>query len=364
MHQPPHETGFRMPAEWHPHQATWLAWPHNITDWPGKFHPVPWVFAEVVKHLSECEVVRIVVRDERMEQSARRVLDKADAWRGAITFYRSQTNRCWTRDYLPTFVINEADGRVGAVKWQFNGWAKYDDWRGDEQTGESVARTAADVFWLATDPMSGRRVVLEGGAIDVNGEGFLITTEECLLSEVQQRNPGIRREGYEAVFCDYLNVQHVIWLAGGIAGDDTHGHIDDVARFVAPAKLVLVVDTDPRSPHYEVMQENRRRLRVAQQNWRELDVIELPLPRPVVFAGQRLPASYANFYIANSTVLVPTFNDPNDRIALNILQDAFPDRTVVGIHSLDLVLGLGTLHCMTQQQPLAAANREGARPAT
>ena len=347
----PAHHGFFMPAEWHPHKATWIAWPHNITDWPGKFHPIPWVFAEVVKHLSECEEVIILVTDARMERQARRILDKADAIRGPISFVCSPTNRCWTRDSLPTFVVNPKTHQLGAVKWHFNGWAKYQDWREDDTTGEYVSRRFAECCWLPQDEKTTRRIVLEGGAIDTNGKGMLLTTEECLLSQVQERNPGFDRKSYETIFSDYLGIEQVIWLAGGIDGDDTHGHIDDVARFVDEQTIALAVETDKTAPHYSVLRENQRRLRQLQVTFPDLEIIELPLPRPVMFDGQRLPASYANFYISNAKVLVPTFNDANDRLALNALQTKFQDRTVVGIHSLDLVLGLGTLHCMTQPQP-------------
>ncbi len=343
----PFQSGFSMPAEWHKHEGTWIAWPHNTSDWPGKFHPIPWVFAEVVKNLSPHEKVFIIVRDQRMEERALRTLEKADALRGHVEFFHSPTNRCWTRDSLPTFVINQQLGQLGAIKWQFNAWAKYDDWQEDEATGNKIALTQAPHAWFPTLTHN-QRVVLEGGAFDVNGEGLLLTTEECLLSPIQERNPGFTQKDYERVFHDYLGVKHVIWLAGGVAGDDTHGHVDDVARFVSATTIVVVVEIDRSQPHYATLRQNIDRLSQLSPSF---EIVEIPLPRPVVFAGQRLPASYANFYIANNVVLVPTFNDPNDRIALDLLQSLFPNRTVIGIHCLDLVLGLGTLHCMTQQQP-------------
>jgi len=347
----PRAAGFTMPAEWSPHAATWIAWPHNVTDWPGKFHPIPWVFAEIVKHLSEVEPVRIIVRDERHERTVARILHKADAWRDDISFFHAPTNRCWTRDSLPTFVVNTQSHRLGAVKWFFNAWAKYEDWQDDQAAGVAVAQSTADLVWCPKHPKTLQPFVLEGGAIDVNGAGLLLATEECLLSAVQERNPGASRADYEEIFYEYLGAESTIWLAGGIAGDDTHGHIDDVARFVGAKKIVVVVDTDRSAPHYAILQENVRRLHHYQSAAGGLEIIELPLPHPIVFDGQRLPASYANFYIANNKVLVPVFNDKNDRIALNILQELFPDRDVIGIYCGDLVLGLGTLHCMTQQQP-------------
>lgn len=339
-----------MPAEWEPHAATWIAWPHNINDWPGKFHPIPWVFAEVVKHLSPNEEIKIIVRDMQHETRVRRVLEKADAWRGPISFFHATTNRCWTRDSLPTFVINPKDDKLGAVKWQFNAWAKYNDYQEDERAGVAVAHHVAAAVWQPTFRSTGNSIVLEGGAFDVNGHGMLLATEECLLSIIQERNPGATRADYEKLFHDYLGVSHVLWLAGGIEGDDTHGHIDDVARFVSEKTIVLVVESNSRASHYPVLAENQKRLQQYAADF-NLEIVELPLPAPVFFDRQRLPASYANFYIGNDVVLVPTFNDPNDRIALNIIAELFPCRQVVGIHCLDLVLGLGTLHCMTQQQP-------------
>ncbi len=239
---------------------------------------------------------------------------------------------------------------MAAVKWRFNAWAKYSNWKDDEKIGSHMAESTKvrEIRPLFRK----QRVVLEGGSIDVNGQGTLLTTEECLLSTRQQRNPGMKRKDYEKVFAENLGINHVIWLGAGITGDDTHGHVDDLTRFVAPDTVVTAVESDPRDPNYEPLRENVRRLRDAtDQNGKPLAVIDLPMPGPVIFEGQRLPASYANFYIANGLVLVPVFNDPNDRIALDIVADLFPDREVIGIYCGDLVWGLGTLHCMTQQQP-------------
>lgn len=348
----PRRLGFRMPAEWEPHRATWIAWPHNVSDWPGKFHPIPWVFAEIVRWISRYEDVVIIVSDAATENRVRRLLDKAHAVEREVRFYLGPTNRCWTRDFLPTFVVDRDGKRLGAVKWAFNGWAKYEDWSADEATGTAVAREVANMHWFPHDRATQRRIVLEGGAIDVDGTGNLLTTEECLLSEIQQRNPGFSRADYERLFHDCLGVTNTIWLAGGISGDDTHGHIDDTARFVAPDTIVAAVEMDRSAPHYQTLRENVRRLETARSvSGAAFTVIELPLPGPVLFAGQRLPASYANFYVGNEFVLVPTFNDPHDRIALTIFEQLFPGRTVVGIYCRDMVLGLGTLHCATQQEP-------------
>jgi agmatine deiminase len=345
-----------MPAEWEPHAATWLAWPHNRTDWPGKFPAIPWVYAEIIRHLAQVERVAIIVEDAEARQRALEILTDSGANTDAVDFYLWPTNRGWTRDCGPIFVVSESRARepVAITNWRFNAWVKYPDWQKDATIAGKVARRLCLPEWRPTVSVDGRpqRVVLEGGSIDVNGRGALLTTEECLLSSTQQRNSGLGRAELEQVFADYLGVRRVIWLGRGIAGDDTHGHIDDIARFVAPDTVLACVEPDPRDPNHEPLAENLGRLRAARdQDGKPLRVVELPMPAPVIFRGQRLPASYANFYIANRLVLVPTFNDPNDRRALEILAGLFPGREVAGIHCGDLVWGLGTLHCMTQQQP-------------
>jgi agmatine deiminase len=325
----------RMPAEWEPHEATWLAWPHERTDWPGKFAPIPWVYGDIVKRLARVEKVRILVQDAALEKSARRVLAKCAVDMSAVEFLHWPTNRSWTRDYCPIFVRGDK-GEVAITNWLFNGWAKYDNWRDDNRIPARVAKR----FKVMREFEPG--IVLEGGSIDVNGAGLLLTTEECLLSEsVQVRNPGLGRADLERYFADYLGIRQTIWLKQGIAGDDTHGHIDDVARFADEKTIVTVVD--------DTVRENLKVLKST-----GLRIVTLPMPAPVNFDGQRLPASYANFYIANGLVLVPTFNDPNDRVALNTLAKLFPSREVIGIYCGDLVLGLGTLHCMTMQEPRPA----------
>lgn len=337
-----------MPAEWEVHESTWLAWPHNHDDWPGKFEPIPWVYAEIIRNLSKHERVELIVTDAASEKRARKILQLANALNDNVRFHRWPTDRVWTRDSGCIFV--EQGGHLSAVKWRFNAWAKYSNWKHDEKIGSHMAEStdAQEIRPLFRK----QRVVLEGGSIDVNGQGTLLTTEECLLSKVQQRNPGMKRADYEKVFAESLGIRNVIWLGSGITGDDTHGHVDDLTRFVAPDTVVTVVESDPKDPNYEPLRENVRRLRDAtDQDGKPLAVIDLPMPGPVIFNGQRLPASYANFYIANGVVLVPVFNDPNDRIALDILADLFPDREVIGIYCGDLVWGFGTIHCMTQQQP-------------
>jgi agmatine deiminase len=328
-----------MPAEWEPHEATWLAWPHEKSDWPGKFAPIPWLYGEIVRHLSRVERVRILVQDRDAEESVRKILKKCHAGLDAVEFFHHPTNRSWTRDYCPLFVKSKT-GEIAAAHFRFNGWAKYNNCRDDARTPVFVARKLKL-------PRIETGLVLEGGSIDVNGAGKLLTTEECLLSDVQARNPGLGRRDYERAFHEYLGVQEVIWLNRGIAGDDTHGHIDDIARFTAVDSVIVVVEPDKADVNHEPLQENLERLRTR----KDLRITALPMPEPVYFAGQRLPASYANFYIANKLVLVPTFGDKNDASALCALEVRFPDRAVVGVPCRDLVLGLGTLHCMTQQQP-------------
>lgn len=338
-----------MPAEGEPHAATWLGWPHERTDWPGKFAPIPWAYAEIVRHLARVERVYLLVENAAAEARARTVLKKSGANLDAVDFLRVPTDRGWMRDSGPICVRNEA-GEVAYNRFAFNGWAKYSDHKKDAVAVERANRKLRRRLWQPVH--KGRRVVLEGGSIDVNGRGTLLTTEECLLSKVQERNPGFTREDYAELFRHYLGVKHVLWLKCGIAGDDTHGHVDDVARFVNPSTVVTVVEADRRDENYAPLQENLALLRAMRdQDGETLRVETLPMPAPVYFAGQRLPASYANFYIANRLVLVPTFTDPSDRIALNTLAELFPDREIVGIPCRDLVLGLGTLHCLTQQVP-------------
>jgi agmatine deiminase len=341
-----------MPAEWEPHRATWLGWPHELTDWPGKFAPIPWAFAEIVRYLSQVEHVFLMVQDASAEKRVRTILKKSGAKLDAVEFFRVPTDRGWMRDSGPICVKNNG-GRVAYHNFVFNGWAKYENHKMDAAV---VVKANARLKRPIVFPEhKGRRVVLEGGSIDVNGRGTLLTTEECLQSKVQQRNAGFTKTDYEEVFRTYLGITKVLWLGNGIAGDDTHGHVDDLTRFVNPTTVVTIVEENREDANYAALQDNLTRLKsMTDQDGNKLQVETLPMPAPVYFDGQRLPASYANFYIANKIVIVPTFNDANDRVALNTLAKLFPEREVVGIHCRDLVLGLGTLHCMTQQEPAAA----------
>lgn len=358
----PAQLGFRHPAEWEPHESTWIAWPHQKEDWPGKFGPIPWVFAEIVRHLSFSERVDLIVPSRKKRDEVEEILTRAGADLGQVVFHEWRTDRGWLRDSLPSFVVRSGTVRPedaflqsprGAVCWKFNAWAKYDNHLRDLKLPKRLTK-AYGIDRIKPVAMYGdhvQRVVLEGGSIDTNGAGVLLTTEECLLSDVQCRNPGMGRAEYELLFAETLGIHQTIWLGRGIAGDDTHGHVDDLTRFVARDTVVTVVESNKSDENHEPLADNLNRLKNVKVDGKRLKVVELPMPRPVIFEGQRLPASYANFYIANKVVLVPTFNDPADRVALGILADLFPGRQVHGIHALDLVWGLGTLHCLAHEMP-------------
>ncbi|MBM3818631.1 MAG: agmatine deiminase family protein [Acidimicrobiia bacterium] len=341
-----------MPAEWERHRATWMAWPHHEPDWPGKLGPIPWVYAEIARVLAGHERVEILCPNAGVMEGARAGLEAHGVRRDHLRLHVVPTDRVWLRDSAPTGVLDE-HGEVVLVNWAFNGWAKYDNWQRDAQVGAAIAHFTGLRREEPVRPDTGARVVLEGGGIEVNGQGLMLVTEEWLLSDVQVRNPGFTREDYERVFAAWLGVRQTIWLGEGCVGDDTHGHIDDVARFVSADTVVLAVEADPLDENHARSMDNVRRLEAAGRDPRvgPLRVARLPFPRPVIMNGERLPASYANFYIANGVVLVPTFNDPNDRVALNTLAELMPSHTVVGIHAVDLVWGLGTIHCLTQQEP-------------
>ncbi len=342
---------YYLPSEWDSHEATWLGWPHNTQDWPGRFSPIPWVYAEITRYISRNEKVRIIVENDDHRKKAEHVLKSVELNFSNIEFFKLSTNRGWMRDSGPAFLKESKSSNIAAVNFRFNGWAKYDNFKKDEKLPVFIA----EKFGLERSvPIhKNRHVVLEGGSIDTNGSGTLITTEECLLDEITQvRNPGFTKLDYEDIFKNYLGISQTIWLGKGIVGDDTHGHIDDLCRFVTKDTVVLVQETNYNDSNYHLLKENRERLEgVKLQDGTPLSVIELPMPAPVIFKGERLPASYANFYFSNYAVLVPTFNDPNDKNALGILSELITDRPVIGIHAVDLVWGLGTLHCLTHEQP-------------
>ena len=346
----------RMPAEWEPHRATWISWPHHEPDWPGKIGPIPWVYAEIARVIADHERVEILCHNEAVLENARIALDAHAVRRDRCSLHVVPTDRVWLRDSAPTGVV-DARGRAALVNWAFNAWAKYPNWQQDAGVGAAIAKLTGLPRYEPRRHDTGERIVLEGGGIEVSGGGLILVTEEWLLSDVQVRNPGLGRRDYERIFAEWLGIHHTIWLGEGCVGDDTHGHIDDIARFVAADTIVLAVEEDPADENHVRSIDNLRRLELASRSEGvgPLRVITLPFPRPVVMNGERLPASYANFYIVNGAVLVPTFNDANDRVALNAIAEAMPRHRVIGIHAVDLVWGLGTLHCLTQQEPEAPA---------
>jgi agmatine deiminase len=341
-----------MPAEWAPHRATWLSWPHHEPDWPGKLGPIPWVYAEIVRTVAAHEPVEVLCHDENVRANAQDTLDAHGVPSDRVRLHVVPTDRVWLRDSAPTGVL-EADGGVTLVNWAFNGWAKYHNFSQDLGVGAAMARITGLPIEHPRRPDTGDRLVLEGGGIEVNGEGVVLATEEWLLSDSQIRNPGYGRRDYEESFATWLGAPRTIWLGEGCVGDDTHGHVDDIARFVGPDTIVLAVEPDPADENHERSLDNKRRLELAsgRPGVGPLRIVDLPYPRAVLMRGERLPASYANFYIGNGFVIVPTFNDPNDRVALATIAALLPAHTVVGIHAVDLVWGLGTLHCLTQQEP-------------
>jgi agmatine deiminase len=380
----PAKLHYRMPAEWEAHAATWLAWPHYGGDWPGKFEPIPWVYTEIIRNLARHERVELIVNNASAEKQARKHLEKSNAPMKNVRFHRWPNNRSWLRDSGCIFVTECRESKdweglgfslaasdtdkgsasaaarpLQALTFRFNAWAKYSNHGLDQKIGALMSKAAKAEAILPRHKNT--RVVLEGGSIDVNGQCTILTTEECLLSKIQQRNPAMQRKDYEKLFADYLGAPHTIWLGKGIAGDDTHGHVDDLTRFVSHDTVVTVVEKNPKDPNHKPLTDNLRRLKSGtDQTGKALNIIELPMPSPIIFEQRRLPASYANFYIANGIVLVPVFNDPNDREALNTLSEAFSTREVVPIYSGDLIWGLGSMHCMTQQQPSAINPRQRA----
>lgn len=350
----PAQAGYFMPAEWERHEATWLGWPHNADDWPGKFETIPWVYGEMMRKICEGEKIYLLVRNKADENRARRILKRVGAdWR-KVHFVAHPTNRGWTRDTGPIFIKRKPAGgaaETAIVHFHFNGWAKYDNWRLDTRVPETAARLLGKKLFSAE--MNGWPFVMEGGGMELNGNGTLISTEQCYLNrKIQVRNPGLGKKEIETALKNHLGVQNIFWLAKGPAGDDTHGHVDDICRFVNSKTLVLAREKNRGDENYAPLAENWERIRdLRLEDGSKPEVIALPMPSPLYFDGQRLPASYANFYVCNSAVIVPTFNDVNDRLALGILGELFRDRPAVGIHAVDLVWGFGSLHCLTQQQP-------------
>jgi agmatine deiminase len=346
MSDTPAQLGYRMPAEWEPHRGTWLSWPHKAASWPGKFGPVPGIFATMVRALADREEVHINVAGPAMEGSVRALLTDQGAEAGNVYFHHNPTNDAWCRDHGPIFLQRTHAGHreQAIIDWGYNAWGgKYPPYDLDDVV---PTRIGAELGLPVFEP----GIVMEGGSIDVNGRGTLLTTEACLLNP--NRNPQLDRARIEQYLRDYLGVAKILWLGDGIAGDDTDGHVDDLTRFVDERTVVTVVEHDPADDNYAPLQENLERLRgMTDQDGRALRVVTLPMPRALRYEGQRLPASYANFYIANGIVLLPTYDPPRDEEAFATLRSLFPGRDVVGIDCTDLVWGLGAIHCVTQQWP-------------
>ena len=343
----PAQLGYRMPAEWERHVGTWFTWPRpEGISFPAKYEPVPDVYAELIRHLVTVEDVNINVWNAEKEEWVRGLLRARRVPLERVRFHHFPAYEPWCRDHGPIFLVRERDGvrERAVVDWGYNAWGgKYPPFDLDDAVPQHVAK-------LRGLPLFSPGIVMEGGALEVNGCGTVLTTEACLLHP--NRNPHLNRAQIEQYLRDFLGVRHVLWLGDGIVGDDTDGHVDDLTRFVNPTSVVTVVEEDPADENYELLQENLRRLRTMKdQDGRALRVVELPMPGKLEHDGQRLPASYANFYLANEMVLVPTYRDANDRRALEILQREFPQRRVLGIDSLELIWGLGSFHCISQQEP-------------
>lgn len=339
----PRQLGYRMPAEWAPHTATWLAWPHNRDTWPAQLAEVRRVWAQMIGAIAQSEQVNLLVNDRDADAEVKAFLQAEGAWSERVVLYQIPTVDVWIRDYGPTFLTGQGGG-LAFNDWIYNGWGlKYESYEADDRVAKEIAK-------LLRVPVFEPGVVLEGGSIDVNGEGICLTTEQCLLNP--NRNPHLSKAEIEGLLKDYLTVDQVIWLEEGIAGDDTDGHIDDLARFVNSTTVVCILGSNERDEDYERLRDNYERLVGSRDRaGKKLNVVPFPTPEPLVVEGTRLPASYANFYIANTVVLVPTFDQPNDEKALSILADLFPGRQVIGIPCAAVVYGLGAIHCVTQQQP-------------
>jgi agmatine deiminase len=340
-----------MPAEFAPHHATWLSWPHRESSWPGKFGPVPGVFVEMIRHLVPHEEVHLNVLGPDMEADVRRLLAASGVPAARVFYHHNPTNDAWCRDHGPCFVQRTVAGRreEAIIDWGYNAWGgKYPPFDADDVIPSRIgAEFGIPVFHPG--------IIMEGGSIDVNGAGTLLTTEACLLHP--NRNPGLSKEQIEQYLMDYLGVSKILWLGDGIEGDDTDGHVDDLTRFVDPTTVVTVVEPDPQDPNFEPLKDNMARLRtMSDQDGRPLRVVALPMPRPLYQDGQRLPASYANFYIANEVVLLPGYDPATDGLAQRTLQGLFPTRRVILIDSIDLVWGLGSFHCVSQQWPALASS--------
>ena len=336
----------RMPAEWEEQKSTWIAWPHNKKDWPNKFDFIPEIFAEIISHISKGQKVNILIENNVLKKKAILILKNFKVNFSNIKFSLCKTDRAWLRDSFPIFVKNK--NKKILLNWKFNSWAKYKNFKKDNSIINKVKKVLK--LQSISPVFNGRKVVLEGGAIDVNGKGTLITTEECLLSKIQQRNSGFKKHDYEKIFFNYFGIRKIIWLKRGIAGDDTHGHIDDLARFVSENTIFLAYERNKKDVNYKILRNNFRILKKL-DNFKKLKIIKIPMPKAKYIEGTRVPASYLNFYIANKVILVPTFNDKKDKLVLKMFRKHFKNRKVVPIDCSILIWGFGAIHCMTQQEP-------------
>jgi len=341
----PKEKGFHFPAEWAPHTATWLSWPHKEASWPGKIHTIYRPYCEFIKVLTEGELVRINLADEKLKAFAITELEAVGADLSKIEFFNFETNDAWCRDHGPAFLINPETKQKVIIDWGYNAWGnKYPPYNLDDVIPTKIA----EHFGL---PVFHPGIVMEGGSVEFNGQGTVLTTTACLLNK--NRNPHLDQQQIEAYLKNYYGVEQVLWLGEGIIGDDTDGHIDDITRFVNSDTVITVVEENKNDENYHILQDNLKTLKTMRLlDGKALNIVELPMPDPVFYDGQRLPASYANFYIANSAVIVPTFRCKKDQTALDIIKQCFPDRKVVGIDSTDIIWGLGSFHCLSQQEPV------------
>ncbi len=340
---------FRMPAEWEPQKSTWIAWPHNKSDWPGKFEQIPFVFGKIISELSKVQLVNVLVKDKSEKNKAIFFLRILETNIININFIICKTDRAWTRDFLPIF-IKDNNNKKFLTNWKFNAWAKYKNFKKDNKAYLKVKKFTK--IHLINPKYKSKEIILEGGSIDVNGSGYLLTTKQCLLSKVQQRNKGLSESDYYHIFNKYFGIKKVIWLNKGIHGDDTHGHIDDIARFVEKNKIFIGKENKKKDKNFKNLDENIKIIkRFKNEENKKIKIIYLPMPEPKYIKGIRVPASYLNFYIANKIVLVPIFNDPKDKIVLKIFKKHFKNRKIVPIDCSVLVWGFGTIHCLTQQQP-------------
>ena len=341
---------YRMPAEWEFQKSTWIAWPHNKNDWPGKYDGIPSVFAIIISAISKVQLVNILVNNKSDYKKIEIILKRFGTKINNIKLIHCKTDRSWVRDSLPIFLKIKKNKKI-LSNWEFNAWAKYKNFKKENKNYLKIKNVTK--IKIIKPKLKKKKIVLEGGSIDVNGNGLLLTTKQCLLSKIQQRNKGFKTKDYENIFKKFLGINRVIWLNNGIEGDDTHGHIDDIARFVSKNKIFIAKEFNKRDKNFKNLNENLRILeRYKNEDKKKFKIIHIPMPKPKIIKGVRVPASYLNFYIANGIVLVPTFNDPNDKIVLKIFEKHFKSRKIIPIDCSLLVWGFGTIHCLTQQEPL------------